>query len=66
MGGIVRLKPGGSFKPIVLGPLAILIWPDAFRLGIDGHLYFPPSQINYFGGNSPTGTFEIQFPFHML
>jgi hypothetical protein len=65
-GGITRRKPDGSFELIAQGPWSILVWPDASRLGPDGYLYFPSSQINRFAGNSPTGKLEIQYPFHMF
>jgi len=65
-GGITRRKPDGSFEPIAKGPWSILVWPDASRLGPDGYLYFPSSQINRFSGNSSTGKLEIQYPFHMF
>ena len=65
-GGINRRKPDGSFELIAQGPSSILVWPDASRLGPDGFLYFPSSQINRFAGNSPTGKLQIQYPFHMF
>ena len=66
LGGITRRWPNGRLQPIVQGPESILVWPDASRIGPDGYLYFPSSQINRFAGNSPTGKLEIQYPFHLF
>ena len=66
LGGISRRFPDGHFEVVARGPASILVWPDASRLGPDGYLYFPSSQINRFAGNSPTGKSELQFPFHLF
>ena len=66
LGGISRRFPDGHFEVVAKGPASILVWPDASRLGPDGYLYFPSSQINRFAGNSPTGKSELQFPFHLF
>lgn len=66
LGGITRRYPDGRFEVVAQGPASILVWPDASRLGPDGYLYFPSSQINRFAGNSPTGKSELQFPFHLF
>jgi len=66
LGGISRRKPDGTFEVVAKGPRSILVWPDASRLGPDGYLYFPSSQINRFAGNSPTGKSELVFPFHLF
>jgi sugar lactone lactonase YvrE len=66
LGGITRRHPDGRFEVVARGPASILVWPDASRMGPDGYLYFPSSQINRFAGNSPTGKSELQFPFHLF
>jgi sugar lactone lactonase YvrE len=66
LGGITRRYPDGHFEVVARGPASILVWPDASRLGPDGYLYFPSSQINRFAGNSPTGTSQLKFPFHLF
>jgi streptogramin lyase len=66
LGGISRRFPDGHFEVVARGPAGILIWPDASRLGPDGYLYFPSSQINRFAGNSSTGKSELQFPFYLF
>jgi sugar lactone lactonase YvrE len=66
LGGISRRFPDGHFEVVAHGPASILVWPDASRLGPDGYLYFPSSQINRFAGNSSTGKNELQFPFHLF
>jgi sugar lactone lactonase YvrE len=66
LGGISRRRPDGTFEVVAKGPRSILVWPDASRLGPDGYLYFPSSQINRFAGNSPTGKSELVFPFHLF
>lgn len=66
LGGISRRKPDGRFEIVAQGPRSILVWPDASRLGPDGYLYFPSSQINRFAGNSASGKSELKFPFHLF
>ncbi len=66
LGGITRRHPDGRFEVVARGPSSILVWPDASRMGPDGYLYFPSSQINRFAGNSQTGRSELQFPFHLF
>jgi hypothetical protein len=66
LGGITRRHPDGRFEVVARGPASILVWPDASRLGPDGYLYFPSSQINRFPGNSPSGRSELQYPFHLF
>jgi sugar lactone lactonase YvrE len=66
LGGISRRFPDGHFEVVARGPASILVWPDASRIGPDGYLYFPSSQINRFAGNSTTGKSELQFPFHLF
>jgi hypothetical protein len=66
LGGISRRFPDGHFDVVARGPASILVWPDASRLGPDGYLYFPSSQINRFAGNSTTGKSELQFPFYLF
>ena len=66
IGGISRRYPDGHFEVVARGPSSMLVWPDASRLGPDGYLYFPASQINRFAGNSPTGTSQLKFPFHLF
>jgi hypothetical protein len=66
LGGITRRHPDGRFEVVARGPASILVWPDASRLGPDGYLYFPSSQINRFPGNSASGRSELQYPFHLF
>jgi sugar lactone lactonase YvrE len=66
LGGITRRHPDGRLEAVARGPESILVWPDASRMGPDGYLYFPSSQINRFAGNSSTGRSELKFPFHLF
>ncbi|MCP9775036.1 major royal jelly family protein [Cyanobium sp. WAJ14-Wanaka] len=66
LGGIKRRFPDGRFETVSKGPASILVWPDASRIGPDGYLYFPSSQINRFPGNSRSGKSELKFPFHLF
>jgi hypothetical protein len=66
IGGISRRYRDGHFAMVARGAGSILVWPDASGLGPDGYLYFPASQIHRFAADSPTGTSQQKFPFHLF